>query len=175
MKYNVSAFACCPSHCFWISPSFMTNGDAKFQAVYFKKLPLLARHIVYILCWVQLIFSLITKRFAGSVKHISNDLFASRCDAFHSHNGCNFQCSGPALHLVVNPVVCSLIKVRHLKVESPQSWQVCFRETDQLRTLACGVHHQLMNTAQTVFNGFSNGRRSKGNFHGVQEVLMALG
>jgi hypothetical protein len=86
-------------------------------------------------------------------------------EPFRPEDGGHRICSRPLRHGLEYPLLLRLIKGQYFKVLSPQTWEIGFRETHDLRALARSVGQESLDLVQALIKGRGNTRRRQANDH----------
>src|SRR5262249_14413221 len=109
---------------------------------------------------------LVPLNLASGVNNKGGDLPARLREPFHPEDRGHRIRSRPLRHGLECPLLPRLIKGPYFKILSPQTRQISFRETRDLRTLGRGFGQEPLDLVQALLKGGGDTRRRQGDDHG---------
>ena len=135
MKDDLGAPHRRPSHRLGIAPALVANRHAKLDPVDLEESPGISGHIELIFGRVELVLGLVSLDLAAGVEHVGGDLTARIRHPFHPHDRRHRVLARQRRDRVERPCLRRPIEGEDVEILSPQTWEVGFRETHDLRAL----------------------------------------
>src|SRR5438128_857787 len=153
MKDDLGAPHRRPTHRLGIAPALMANRHAKLHAIDLEKSPGISGHIEPIFARVELVFGLVSLNLALGIKNNGDNLPTRVRDPFHAEDRGDLICSRPLCYGLEHPFLLRLVKGAYFKILSPQTGEISFRETHDLRALGGSIAQKALDLVQAVIDG----------------------
>ena len=131
----------------------MANRHAKLDPVDLEESPGISGHIELIFGRVELVLGLVSLNLALGVNDKGDNLPARRREPFHPEDRGHRIRSRPLRHGLECPFLLRLIKGQYFKILSPQTREIGFRETHDLRALGRSFGQEPLDLVQALIKG----------------------